>query len=46
MATANGRITLTDHKLIVTEGKTRKETIIVDQSDFSEALTRYFNIVQ
>ncbi|RPH76575.1 MAG: acetyltransferase [Nitrospiraceae bacterium] len=46
MATANGRITLTDHKLIVTEGKTRKEIIIRDQSDFSEALARYFNIVQ
>lgn len=45
MATASGRITLTDHRLIVTEGKTRKEIIIRDQSDFSEALTRYFNIV-
>lgn len=45
IATANGRITLTDHKLIVTEGKTRKEVIIRDQSDFAEALSRYFNIV-
>ncbi len=45
IATATGRITLTDHKLIVTEGKTRKELIIRDQSDFSEALARYFDMV-
>jgi len=45
IATPTGRITLTDHKLIVTEGETRKESIIRDQSDFSEALTRYFDIV-
>ncbi len=44
MATASGRITLTDHKLIVTEGRTRKEILIRDQSDFSEALMLYFNI--
>lgn len=45
IATATGRVTLTDHKLIITEGKARTEVIIRDQSDFIEALTRYFDMV-
>ena len=45
IATATGRITLTDQKLIVTEGKIRTEVIIRNRSDFAEALARYFDMV-
>jgi N-hydroxyarylamine O-acetyltransferase len=45
MATPAGRITLTDHKLVVVENARRTVMPILDQAGFTEALARHFNIV-
>ena len=44
-ATASGRVTLTDQRLIVTEGGTRREVTLRDPSDFAETLAAHFSIV-
>jgi N-hydroxyarylamine O-acetyltransferase len=44
IATATGRITLTDSRLIITESGTRSETRISGQQEFNDALARRFNI--
>ena len=44
-ATASGRVTLTDQRLIVTEGGTRREVTLRDPSDFVETLAAQFDIV-
>jgi N-hydroxyarylamine O-acetyltransferase len=45
IATATGRTTLTDEKLLLTEGGVRTEFAIRSALEFGHALTRYFNIV-
>jgi len=44
LATHAGRITLSDHTLIITEHGIRQETQIASEKDFSQALFRYFAI--
>jgi N-hydroxyarylamine O-acetyltransferase len=44
IATATGRITLTDSRLIITESGMRSETRISGQAEFNEALARHFSI--
>jgi N-hydroxyarylamine O-acetyltransferase len=44
IATATGRISLTDDKLIVTENGMRKEIPISTAQEFNSALARYFGI--
>jgi N-hydroxyarylamine O-acetyltransferase len=46
IATATGRITLTDDRLILTESGVRTESVIRDEGEFGRALVQYFNIVQ
>ncbi|RSK44078.1 arylamine N-acetyltransferase family protein [Hymenobacter rigui] len=43
-ATAEGRITLSDQRLIVTEGASRMETILPSEAAFLQALQAYFSI--
>ncbi len=45
LATPNGRITLTDNKLIVTEGTTKTERPISNGSEYDAILARQFDIV-
>jgi N-hydroxyarylamine O-acetyltransferase len=45
VATRNGRITLTDNKLIITEDGIRTESVIRNNTEFDLALLKYFNIV-
>ena len=44
IATAAGRITLTDEKLIITANGIRTESPICNAQEFSQALAQYFNI--
>jgi len=44
IATASGRITLTDAKLIATDNGMRTESLINNEQEFSTALTQFFNI--
>ncbi len=45
IATATGRVTLTDTKLVVTENGMRTVCEITDELEFDRALAQYFNIV-
>lgn len=45
IATASGRITLTDERLIVTDSGRRTESTIRNMEEFDTALATYFNIV-
>lgn len=45
VATATGRVTLTDAKIIVTENGTRTVCEITDELEFDRALAQHFNIV-
>jgi len=45
IAKPNGRITLTNTKLIITENGKRQETEIKDEKEFNEKLFEYFEIV-
>ena len=44
-AVENGRITLSDLKIIKTEKGIRTETELKDESEFLESLKKYFGIV-
>lgn len=44
IATASGRITLTNDKLIITDRGTRTESPIDSDQEFNQALARHFNI--
>ncbi len=44
IATATGRITVTDNKLIVTDRDMRAEFQLKSENEFTEALARYFHI--
>ena len=44
LATQNGRISLTDDKLIITENRIRNEFPITDKKEFNQSLLQYFNI--
>jgi N-hydroxyarylamine O-acetyltransferase len=44
IATENGRITLRDNRLIITEGKNKREIPIEGEHTFSEYLYKYFGI--
>ena len=44
IATATGRVTLTDNRLIITDNGTRTESRINGRQEFNDALFRYFNI--
>ncbi|WP_303312680.1 arylamine N-acetyltransferase [Hymenobacter sp. BT730] len=43
-ATAEGRVTLSDQRLIVTQGAMRTETILPSEAAFSQALQAHFSI--
>ncbi|MBP1649036.1 MAG: arylamine N-acetyltransferase, partial [Bacteroidetes bacterium] len=45
IATHDGRITLSDNRLIVTEHRTRSETVVSEWLEYSAALARYFGII-
>jgi N-hydroxyarylamine O-acetyltransferase len=45
LATPDGRITLSDMRLIVTAGGTRQERLLADDAEYHAALRRYFGIV-
>lgn len=44
-ATPGGRVTLSDMKLIITEGKLRTETLLTSDAQHATALHDYFNII-
>ena len=45
LATPGGRVTLSDMKLIITEGKLRTETLLTSDAQHATALHDYFNII-
>jgi N-hydroxyarylamine O-acetyltransferase len=44
IATASGRISLTDDKLIITDNGIRNESPILNEQEYRNALAKYFNI--
>ena len=45
LATPGGRVTLSDMRLIVTQGKDRTERLLASNAEYAAALRDYFNII-
>jgi N-hydroxyarylamine O-acetyltransferase len=44
LATPDGRVTLSDNRLIVTSGDQRHERVLADEEECAQALLQYFGI--